>query len=194
MKAHLQTNHQEIYTRQLTNSVLNEQTSTKEVLIDVIDLSKLGITTIQTDDDSEFNIKNLMGFFDNLSESDFVKLREYINEVHIYNNEIRKQQEETKEKLLYCRLKLINSVESNRFYVYDSIDSASFNKRYILTLLTVRLDETKFTFNISIDSVFFDIKLYSNEDAFNHIMEFNPDSYEMMIRQPFDSTEKHNFL
>jgi hypothetical protein len=135
-----------------------------------------------------------MSFFDNLSEFDLVKLREYINEVHLYNDEIKKQQEETKENPLYCRSKLINSVESNRFYVYDSIDSVSFNKRYILTLLTVRLDGTKFTFNISIDSVFFDIKLHSDEDAFNHIMEFDPDSYETMIKQPFDSTEKHNFL
>ncbi|CAG8788533.1 32196_t:CDS:1, partial [Racocetra persica] len=55
--------------------------------------------------------------------------------------------------LLYCRSKLIEPIESNRFYIYDAIDSTSHpDKKYMLSLLTIREDGTKFTINISVDS------------------------------------------
>ncbi|CAG8830557.1 28269_t:CDS:1, partial [Racocetra persica] len=81
--------------------------------------------------------------------SELTQLREFIAEVHRYNDEIKSKIPEP----LYCRSELIDSTFSNQFYVYDAIDSTSqLDKRYMLSLLTVREDGTKFTINISVDS------------------------------------------
>ncbi|CAG8810873.1 16178_t:CDS:1 [Cetraspora pellucida] len=95
---------------------------------------------------------------------------------------------------MYNRSELIEPLDTNKLYIYDAIDSTTFNQKYILSLLTVCLDRTKFTINVSIDSVFFDIKLYSEDDLKKYDNEFESESYEKIYRQPFDSTEKFTFL
>ncbi|CAG8807822.1 10753_t:CDS:1, partial [Racocetra fulgida] len=56
-------------------------------------------------------------------------------------------------------------------------------------------DETKFRINIyEEDIVFFDIKIKSEELISEYKDEFLPDYYELIVAQPFDSTEEYQFL
>ncbi|CAG8492118.1 36876_t:CDS:2 [Racocetra persica] len=96
---------------------------------------------------------------------------------------------------MFSRSDLIESEESNIFFIYDAIDSSNLKKRYLLTLHTVRADGTKFRINIyEEDIVFFDIKIKSEDLIPEYKEEFLPDYYELFEARPFDSTEEHRFL
>ncbi|CAG8830886.1 28017_t:CDS:1, partial [Racocetra persica] len=82
---------------------------------------------------------------------------------------------------MFLRSDLIESEESNIFFIYDAIDSSNLKKRYLLTLHTVRADGTKFRINIYEDDiVFFDIKIKSEDLIPEYKDEFLLDYYELI--------------
>src|SRR5690242_1159729 len=96
---------------------------------------------------------------------------------------------------MFSRFDLIESEESNIFFVYDAIDSSDLRKRYLLTLHTVRADGTKFRINIFEEEiVFFDIKIQSEDMISEYNYEFSPDYYELFKARPFDSTKEYQFI
>ena len=91
------------------------------------------------------------------------------------------------------RSELIIPLNTNLVFVYDSIDYSDYNN-YYLRLYTVHQDGRKILINIEDDNIFFDIKLNNSITINSYIEEFNPQSYKEIERQPFNSTERYDFL
>ncbi|CAG8855652.1 29228_t:CDS:1, partial [Gigaspora margarita] len=75
-------------------------------------------------------------------------------------------------------------------------DASYYREYYMLRLYTIKIDGKKSIVNIKINNLFFDIKLKNlmENTIESYVEEFNPDSYEILKYQPFDSTEKHDFI
>ena len=61
-------------------------------------------------------------------------------------------------------------------------------------MYTVALDGRKIRINLKVDDVFFDIKLKEQYSVKEYVKELDPNSYEVITRQPFDSSKTFNFL
>ena len=104
------------------------------------------------------------------------------------------------------RKDLIEQNNSKLFYIFDTTDTTeqsffSFsdsekykNLKYLLHLYAVALDRRKIRINLKVDDVFFDIKLKEQYSVEEYVKELDPNSYEVITRQPFDSSETFNFL
>ncbi|CAG8783444.1 39629_t:CDS:2, partial [Gigaspora margarita] len=75
-------------------------------------------------------------------------------------------------------------------------DASYYQEYYMLRLYTIKIDGKKSIVNIKINNLFFDIKLKNpmENTIESYVEEFDPDSYEILKYQPFDSTEKHDFI
>jgi DNA polymerase elongation subunit (family B) len=94
---------------------------------------------------------------------------------------------------MYSRNSLLDvDFETKLFFIYDATDLSNVNE-YVIRLHSVAFDGRKITINLKTDQIFFDIKII-NINYFDHLNEFKPSSYEIINKQPFDSTEKSNFI
>src|ERR1043165_8890008 len=87
----------------------------------------------------------------------------------------------------------ITEPDTNIFFIYDAIDYSN-NDRYFLRLYTVSSNGHNFLINIIIEDIFFDIKLNNENSIESYLNEFKIQSYETIFKQPFDSTEKYEFI
>ena|SRR5207253_303371 len=104
------------------------------------------------------------------------------------------------------RKDLIEQNNSKLFYIFDTTDMTeqsffSFsdsekykNLKYLLHLYVVALDRRKIRINLKVDDVFFNIKLKEQYSVEEYVKELDPNSYEVITRQLFNSSETFNFL
>jgi DNA polymerase elongation subunit (family B) len=83
---------------------------------------------------------------------------------------------------------------SNLFFIYDASDKNDYQNGYMLNLYVVDINGKKLQVQVIIGSVFFDIKLQDKNQIDFYIQKFKAESYEIINIQPFDSTEKHDFI
>ncbi|KAF0524907.1 hypothetical protein F8M41_014859 [Gigaspora margarita] len=90
---------------------------------------------------------------------------------------------------------LVDSIPKiqNIFFIYEVVDASDY-KIYLLYLYLVCSNGQKITINIVIENIFFDIKLKDKNLIDSYIDEFNSESYDVIIKQSFDSTEKYDFI
>ena len=93
------------------------------------------------------------------------------------------------------RNSLIDSIPKiqNIFFIYEVVDASDY-KNYLLRLYSVCSNSQKITINIVIEDIFFNIKLKDKNLIDSYIDEFNPESYDVITKQSFDSTKKHEFI
>ncbi|CAG8852701.1 44443_t:CDS:2, partial [Gigaspora margarita] len=115
------------------------------------------------------------------------------NNSELYTIEEKLEKEEENSITSYTnRNILVDSISKiqNIFFIYKVVDTSDY-KNYLLCLYSVCSNSQKITINIVIEDIFFNIKLKDKNLIDSYIDEFNPESYDMITKQSFNSTEKH---
>ncbi|RIB02528.1 ribonuclease H-like domain-containing protein [Gigaspora rosea] len=85
--------------------------------------------------------------------------------------------------------------DPNLFFVYEAVDASNYDDGYLLRLYSVLENGQKFFIDIIEYDIFFDIKLKDPFLLNSYLEEFRDyESYDVINKQPFDSTEKFDFL
>ncbi|RIB11114.1 ribonuclease H-like domain-containing protein [Gigaspora rosea] len=85
--------------------------------------------------------------------------------------------------------------DPNLFFVYEAVDESNYDNGYLLRLYSVLENGQKFFIDIIKYDLFFDIKLKDPSLLNSYLEEFRDnESYNVINKQPFDSTKKFYFL